>query len=462
MNTEYSKWLSDIRSVIQEESTPSFPDEMELQSKWFQGAFGLEFLTTRKQRVTIDYLGEWNHGSGPDFLECLFSIDGKPVKGAIELDKRSQDWEIHGHATNSEFDKVALHISFTDTSTESFCRTSQNSEVPQIIISPDQIRQALEFPSKSPEETIEGFCANEFSTWTQEEINSLLKAASHHRLSSKAAKLASQVQAIGLRETLWQALATTLGYGPNKVALHLLSQRIKSSKMHQVRTSERVGTMLGTAGFLTTDFYQKAPTETQSYLKEIWDEWWKLRGSYELHESRAISWQSHGQRPINHPHRRIAALALLYPRLSNIVKVVQVPNASSFEELKEDLTSVSDEFWSRHYTLTSQASSKHLSLFGADKWKELLSNFLIPLWYLHDQDAAFGYYSAQKAPAQNIKVKRALSRLFPHHNTKAQLTRFNFQHQGLQQLYSDFCLYSGCLNCPFPKLSHYDTALKYD
>ena len=449
MNTAYEDWLAAITRPQIEESTCSLPDELELQSLWFRGAFGRCFTTADGQEVEVCYFGEWNHAAGPDFLECLITIDGVEHKGSIELDPSPHDWERHGHATNPAFDTVVLHVSFAPSGTEVFCRTSLHRNVVQVHLT--DWASALEPHSQQVADTIPGYCSQELSSWSVEEVNRLLKSAAQHRLQQKASRLARQVAAIGLRETLWQALASVLGYRPNQQAMRLLSQRVKAHRLQSLGAMEtRVAVLLGTAGFLTPEFYEAAPAETQDYLQQMWDEWWKLRTQYELSEERQISWTKHGQRPVNHPHRRVASLALLLPQLRGMQTALEHPTAQRMRELKKTMVAQEDSFWSHHYTLTSARAKSRLSLFGADKFKELLSNVMIPLWYLEDQEGAFNYYAQIRSTSSNDQVRRALGRLFPQH--PAEIAQFTYQHQGLQQLYRDFCLRHGCLNCPFPKL----------
>lgn len=448
MNSSYLDWLDSLSSQEVNEEPVVLQSEIELQSHWYEGGFGLEFITTCGKPVVVNYLGEWNRGAGPDFKECVVTIDGVEHKGDIELDPTPAEWERHGHAVNPAFNGVLLHVSFGGFSVNSFCRTANQREVPQVHIT--EVPESL---IKRTEGSLPGFCAEEFSNWSQGEVDRLLRASAHHRLGQKAERLSRQIKAVGLNETLWQSLATTIGYRPNAQAMRLLSQRLKADTIKNIGDHEsRLAILLGTAGFLSVDLYEKAPQDTQDYLQNLWESWWRERSRHELDEGRSIPWTMHGQRPVNHPHRRVASLASLWSALHLILDTVKSPNQTRLTELGESLTSLKDEFWSRHYTLTSDRSANHLSLFGADKYRELISNFLVPIWYLTDQEAAFDYYTSIKSSSKNEQVKRSLERLFAQHPTVSQFAKYSYQQQGLQQLYHDFCLRHGCLRCPFPKI----------
>ncbi len=456
MNTLYEQWLDRITtSAVAEPSPLESMGELELQSLWFQGVFGLEFVTTTGQEVVIHYLGEWNHGAGPDFLRCLLRIDGVEVQGAIELDMTPQDWETHQHAVNPDFDQVVLHVAFGQTSHEAFCRTSDSRLVPQVIISLDQLSACLQPTVSGQADTIPGYCAAEFGKWSYLEADQLLTLAAQYRLQRKAKPLKQRASTIGLAETLWQEVARTLGYGRNQLSMLHLSQRVKVQRLLSEPPDHRLALLLGSASFLTKETFDNAPLLTQTHLREMWEHWWRIRDAYEPSEARQIAWVYAGQRPPNHPHRRVAALSLTVDLIKQAQDCLVKPSAAAFDALEASFLKITHDFWSHHYTLSSQPAVRQVKLFGANTFQELLSNTLIPLWYIQDQEGAFAYYKTLKAKTPNAQVKRALGRLFPQHPEATTLSKEKYQHQGLQQLYQDFCLKSGCLQCPFPKISSY-------
>jgi len=453
----YANWLSALSpNLLHEPHSAPLPAEIELQSLWYQGLFGLEFTTVCGQEVSIQHLGEWNRGAGPDFREVLLSLNGTPAKGALELDLTPAHWELHGHATDPNFESVILHLSFGHSGAVSYCRTLNGRHIPQVILSPEQIATGLSGRRSSQEvNSLPGFCAEEFAQWSQADLIRLLRSSARHRLAQKARLLSRQIEAIGLNETLWQGLATTLGYRPNAQSMRLLSQRLPAAHLKNLGSERaRLAALLGLCDFLSPSLYHQAPVQNHSYIQDLWEEWWKLRTSLELTPERQIQWQMHGQRPVNHPHRRIASLALLWPKLASILDVMKTPSPARLRSLGQELGQISDPFWSHHYTLTSSPTARNLSLMGPDKFRELLSNFLIPIWYLQDQEAAFEFFTTLRSKQPNEEVKRASQRLLPNHPALSDLTKFTYQHQGLQQLYRDFCLRHGCLNCPFPKIPH--------
>ncbi len=60
----------------------------------------------------LDY-GRYNHSeSGPDFLFARIILDGVQLYGHIEIHVQSNDWFLHQHHFDREYDNVILHVVF--------------------------------------------------------------------------------------------------------------------------------------------------------------------------------------------------------------------------------------------------------------------------------------------------------------------------------------------------------------
>ena len=166
---------------------------------------------------------------------------------------------------------------------------------------------------------------------------------------------------------------------------------------------------------------------------------------------RKMSWKLHGQRPANHPHRRIGTLAVLS---TDWVRYRKLALARPFKpkRLLDFLGEMEHPFWTRHHTLGSVEAKAKIALFGRAQGLELLANHLIPL-ALHEGGLTFSDYQKIRGSTTNEKVKRCALRLFGSlESAKPWLKRICHQ-QALMQIYQDFCLEdaSDCAKCPFPE-----------
>lgn len=436
--------------AFEEVAAPKLPPELELQALWYSGALGRHFRLKDGRTLQITQFGEWNHGPGPDFAHTSIEIDGSHFTGDIEIDTRPSDWETHSHATNPAFTNTILHITFQPPLRHTFIRTATHRQVPELLISPAQLAEALRLPSRQTAIAIPGRCITPLKRIPKPSLERLLQEAAIHRASQKATRLLQTIHAHDLDTALLLATAETLGYGGNTLPMRLLAQRSPITTLRQ-NPENTEAILLGTAGFLHPDLHHLAPQDTQSYLLHLWQTWWKIRPNHEPPQSRRPTWKTHGQRPANHPHRRVGGLSELIAQWPTFRRLA-LASPFSVKPLTHFLHSLKHPFWSHHHTLTSARSPTAISVFGKNLALELSANHLIPL-ALHQNRFTLPDYQKIRHSALNRKLKLASIRLFGSlENAKPHLRRLPHQ-QAILQLYHDFCLEdtSDCQNCPFPE-----------
>lgn len=441
--------------AFEEVAAPKLPPELELQALWFSGAFGRDFRLKDGRKLHILQFGEWNHGPGPDFNHCAIRIDNIEHTGDIELDTSPQDWENHHHATNPTFSNTILHTSFTPALRETFIRTTNHTEIPQLLISPAQLADALNLPTRETAIAIPGRCLHPLKRMPNIAVEKLLREAALHRATQKAARFLNTADAHNINTALYLAAAETLGYGGNTLPMRLLAQRAPLSKLHQ-NPALIEATLFGTAGFLNKAHHHEAPEETREYLRELWEDWWKIRPDHEPAQARQPTWKTHGQRPANHPHRRVGALAVLVEKWPTFRKLA-LATPFAVKPLSDFLHSLQHPFWSHHHTLNSKQSHSPISVFGKNLALELAANHLIPL-AIHQNRFTHAKYYKHRHSATNQKLKRCGIRLFGSLEAAQPWLRRLSHQQALLQIYHDYCLEdtSSCQNCPFPEqLSQY-------
>lgn len=433
-----------------ETAASALPTELELQALWFAGAFGRDFRTTSGKTARIVQFGEWNRSAGPDFIQTAVEIDGELRTGPLELDPASGAWESHGHVTNPAFRDVVLHVVFQAAARPSFIRTCEHREVPQVVITDMQLSDALNRPLREVAIAHPGRCVYPLKHLSPGAIESLLNEAAIHRANLKAARFLKTADAHGRDAALFQATAETLGYRGNSLAMRLLAQRAPLALLRDEGDAAEA-VLFGTAGFLSPDLHELAPPDTRDYLRVLWDRWWKSRARFEVTPNRAIPWKTHGQRPANHPHRRVGALASLvgaWPQYRRLA----LARPFAVKPLVDFLHALGHDFWATRHTLTSAASPRRVAVFGRSHALELVANHLAPL-AMCEGGMTFRSYQKLRDSTPNDKVKRCALRLFGSLKTAQPWTRRVCHHQALLQVYQDFCLedFSDCHDCPFPE-----------
>ncbi|MGB0774680.1 MAG: DUF2851 family protein [Akkermansiaceae bacterium] len=444
----YQELLSSVyqqSAEMREDVLDKLPAELHLQALWFAGQMGREFETTDGKKVKIIQFGHWNHAAGPDFLHAAVEIDGIKSSGPLELDHLPSDWESHGHSTNPAFNDVILHVVFAGSNCEQFTRTSDHRLVPQVLISNETLRSALNYPLISVADAHPGRCLQPLAGMSDLDTEALLLESSRHRASLKNLRRKRTIDALGQDEWLWQCLAETLGYRPNKLAMTLLAQRVSIATVQELGDAAEA-VIYGAAGFLTAEMHEKAPPESRAYLRNLWETWWQHRAGYEPSPERQIPWTFSGIRPVNHPHRRLGALVAIAKHWQTLKKL---PTADT----RKFLTGIKHPFWGHHYTLTSKRSERPLAMIGKDRVQDFLVNHLLPEKLSNNSTSAWELYQKLPAPAVSEKVNKASVRLFGETPRRKLYLKKAWQHQALLQIYQDFCLQdtSDCAQCPFPE-----------
>ena len=420
-------------------------DELELQAHWFAGDFGRDFTTMAGEAVRVVQFGVWNREAGPDFTDAAISLNGgEPRRGAIELDPDARDWERHGHATNPDYENVALHVFTQAPECEIFTRTAQHRNVPQVLI---DVSRLDEPPNPQPDAK-PGHCSGPLRELPEEKVREVLFGAAMHRLRRKSAALARLAELHGPDEALYQGLAATLGYKSNKLPFTLIAQRLPLKLMRAVK-ADADALLFGVAGFLDAPDLASFAPDTRSYLRGLWEKWWPKRAEHERLTIARKLWHLGGQRPANHPQRRLAALAQIVRQWP---KIRALRHACEPDAIHEFFAALSDEYWDFHYTVTSKTSPKRMAIVGDSRVTEMLVNVFFPLTIAADPQRAIGFKNLP-APLTNRRVEIAALRLFGDQPLAGTLLKNAAMQQGLLQIYEDFCMRdaSDCAACLFPR-----------
>jgi hypothetical protein len=424
---------------------PDYP-EIELQAHWFSGSFGRVFTATDGRRVEIVQFGTWNHESGPDFVGSAVSLDGgEPLGGAVELDSDVRDWERHGHALNPNYENVILHLFTRSGGPEFFTRTISHKIVPQV-----QLNLAVLLDAVPPEWVCAhpGRCLAPLAAFGERRTEEILTAAAQYRVRKKGAALVRLAEVHGPSEALYQAFATALGYKANKVPFTILSQRLPLRLLRSDATAAEA-LLFGTAGFLEQPDFDALAGESRAYVRRLWETWWQHRATLSAAQVPRDLWRMGGQRPMNHPQRRLGALAAVVGAWSRLQKLVPELESHAIRAFFETLE---HPFWQAHYTLGSRPAARRMRLLGRDRVDDIIANITLPLAILRDP-SRWDEYLRLPLREPNAVVETAAARLLGGAALAKKWIRKPAFQQGLTQIFQDFCQRdrSDCVRCPFPE-----------
>lgn len=419
---------------------PTLIPELDWQSRWFAGEFGNEFTGIDGERIVIRQFGWWNRSAGPDFIETAVEIDGQTHTGAIELDIDARDWERHGHATNPMYEQVAVHLFFRNPTQRFFTRTHTHRKVVQVCLPTSGFE-----PGRREAPLRLGRCSRPFATMDSDHIERFLLAAARHRATVKARKFLRVAGLHGIDEAWFQATASALGYFANREPMRVLAQRVPIAVLRS-RAADSEGLLFGHAGFLDArPFDDATEPDARQYLRRLWESWWKNRTDRVLQPR----WEYGGQRPANHPQRRVAALASVVPRWNTLRPML---DAADVQGIRKFFRGLKHPFWSTRFTLAADAREAGVALVGTDRIHDFLGNTVLPVRGQADP-SAWSDYAALPGGQASRSVLRAVERLLGARADSARFTRSFALQQGLLQIYQDFCLrdHSACEDCRFPE-----------
>jgi hypothetical protein len=414
--------------------------ELELQARWFSGEFGRDFVGTDGEAVRVVQFGIWNRVSGPDFVDAAVSIaGGEPQRGGIEIDTEARDWERHGHATNPEYEQVQLHVFLRAAPQRFFSRTRAHRRVPQVQLIPKeggaiQDEEAVARP---------GRCSRALERLSLEDLREVLHEAGRYRFERKAAAIARTAEVHGEMEALFQAVAAGMGYPGNQLPFRLIAQRLPMRRL--LRESDAAEALLfGVGGFLPGPDLGTLNQDARLHAKSLWEKWWKHWGSHQTLSVPRAAWRFGGQRPANHPQRRLGALGVLVRHWRAVARMAA---GKEWRRLRAVLSRMSHPFWNHHYTFQGEPSTRPLALLGNERAAELLVNVFLP---------AAGDWETllrMRAPERNRRSRIAAVRLLAQRPDVHALLGDAVNQQGMLQLYDDFCSRDAtdCAGCPFPE-----------
>jgi hypothetical protein len=215
------------------------------------------------------------------------------------------------------------------------------------------------------------------------------------------------------------------------------------------RREDAEALLFGVAGFLDAPDLDAQRKATRSYLRSLWDRWWKYREQFSRLVLPAKLWKMSGARPLNHPQRRLGALATVVAEWKPFSTLA---HASEAIPLISFLADLQHDFWNHHYTFAAPRASSPLALIGKSRAAEILANVVYPL-AVNDDREIWNDYKKLRAHLSNQAARIAAARLFAGDPRQRGFVRSLVGQQGLLQIYEDFCLRdaSDCASCPLPE-----------
>jgi hypothetical protein len=270
----------------------------------------------------------------------------------------------------------------------------------------------------------------------------------------------------GWEQALWEGLFRALGYKQNFWPMQRLGELRGRLCTEDVKASVLglQARLLGVGGLLPGEL-PHAHAVNGSYVRRLWDCWWRERERFRDCALPRSLWKFSNLRPANHPQRRLALAAhwladRQLPARLEAWCIRKTGNAGHHHSLFEALQTGKDEFWAQHWTLRSRRFDKSQPLLGAARVTDLAINVILPwLWIravegknVKLREELEHRYFSWPAAEDNAVLRLARQRLLG--GASARAVAGAAAQQGLLQIVRDFCEQSDavCAQCQFPEM----------
>ena len=404
---------------------------------WQYKLFPLHNLqTTEGETVEVIDVGQYNTDAGPDFFNAKIKIDDTLWAGNIEIHTFSSDWKKHNHDNNNAYDSVILHVvKKADTGIS----RKNGKKIPQLeLVIPKYIEQNYSTLLETQKWIA---CADRITSIPDIFIQSWKNTLLTERLEQKTETIVHLLEENNCHweESFYTILARNFGFGTNSQTFQELAKSLPMNILskHKNDLFQLEALLFGQAGLLSEN--------TDNYAKRLAKEYNFLALKYNLTKKLDSSrWKLLRLRPVNFPHVRIAQFAALVHSSSKLFsKIVENPNLTYLRTL---FACEPSEYWTTHYTFSSDESQVRTKKMGKQATDTILINTVVPF--------LFAYASAKGSLELKEKAVGLLEQIPPEKNTiVANWANIGmncdsaFNSQALLQLKKNYCDEKKCLRC---------------
>lgn len=459
------------------ESSEPFPrpertPERLVSALWFDRKLQSGLSTVDGRRLEVLSPGRWNAGPGPDFVEARLRFgSGKIVSGDIEVEVFASDWERHRHRRNPDFGNVILKVCLWNDILHEKAEGVPLVELFPWLADPHSLDPAagIGYPWLSP--TMRGRCAPLLDARRMDQALLFLAAAGDERIQKKAERFGILSRTFGIDQTLYKGLMEAMGYANNKEPMSRLADALNldflrgilATTSRQERQPVILALFFGAGGWFEKYADQSLPAELER-LKEYWEQ---LIRSHEITPVRGFRLAR--LRPANSPWRRMVAMSHLLANvdglklfdtflsaLGNVEQRTPETVAGAAERLRAIFSELSDPFWDTRLAIGSPGGTVH-ALVGESLANVIIVNIVAPLILAHARQQKLRglelflheFICRFNGLPHNALTRFSCARLFGPEQRQPRLATNARLHQGLIQVYHDFCHYleSGCPDC---------------
>ncbi|HEX5165482.1 MAG TPA: DUF2851 family protein [Thermomicrobiales bacterium] len=297
--------------------------ELTLSRIWQDGLFTREMRTVEGHRASVVYGGVWTHQNGPDFRDAMVEIDGRLLRGAVELHLRASDWQRHGHQHDPAYDNVILHA-IVEHDLPDAVHGPQGEPVATVVLT-DFLQAPLAELAERVFVTSLGAlgsrtCLPTLANGRPDAVRDVLRRAGWRRMSAKQLRFAQELERLPAGEVLYRGLLDGMGLMHNREGMAAIGERLPLALIEATCVAGKpsaIAALLGIGGFLPlAPAHAELADVTMRVAFEVEQLFAELTRERRIVPLAPTVWSLNRVRPTNHPVRRLASLGALIEHAS--------------------------------------------------------------------------------------------------------------------------------------------------
>ena len=467
-----------------------------------------KFFTTGdgKKIQVIDPGNENTQTDGPDFKNARIKIGGITFQGDIEIDSFHSDWKAHGHIFNKKYNKVVLHVILSGDHKYNYVITRNGRKIPTIgldsLISPESrnsIQKAIreernerlykiacgnisdDINEKYKLEFIQSLGIQRFKKKCDRVLQRLKELVYLKELNVKEPVVQYELDEKFINRTfthtdfenteIWEQVFyefafEALGYTNNKDIMKKIAQSVELSFLRKYSNEDNFEEILEAIFFNVSGFVPSKVKyddgATTEYVRKLIERWDIVKESYDNKLFKKSQWNFAKLRPPNFPAIRVAGGIKLLKKLLKkdliknlLLQCEELNDAKKIEAfLRDNIVVKGEGYWHNHYTFDGKPRTTINYFIGVARADDIIINVILPFTSVYFEifgkkevaNKIFRFYLSyyQKSESRLVSdMSKALS--------VEKKQSISVYHQGMINLYRNYCSQSKCLNCEIGK-----------
>jgi hypothetical protein len=477
-------------------------EEKQLHKIWIDQDFLTDIFTASKESISVINTGDYNQDSGgPDFKNARVQIGSLTFVGDIEIDRDYSDWKKHGHNINKHYNKVILHLCYSNKQKQNYVYTSEGRKIPSVelkeYIFVDNIKKEITLAGKKDQRNSYSLkCGSEIHLVESEIRRKFLLKLGLNRFQQKCNRMFNRLKELKFlseleinepviryelskqfnekdfshndfrNKDLWDQLLyefifEALGYSKNKNIMMKLAQSVPLEMIKKFDLKDEITSQLESILFhvsgLMPDFDDN-DDQVSNYLKELKQYWHKYSKIYDGKRFDETQWQFLGQRPQNFPTVRISGGAKIVDAIINknftgtlIKKITEITsNRILINSIRSLIIVRASGYWKEHFVFEKKSDINLNYIVGLSRADEIFINVFLP--FLSVYFDIFGNENLSRKVISIFneyeqKLDNKITREVSNGLNLINLNKKTIYAQGMIELYRNYCTKNKCLEC---------------